>query len=68
MFWQNNLTYNIPGGSAPDPKGGFSARMKLGAPLPDTRLLRHKNYETVVSAPDPRWGSAPDPDGFAARM
>ncbi len=50
------------------PGGGFAARMKLGAPPPDPGGGFAARMKLGAPPPDPRWGSAPDPGGFAARM
>ncbi len=41
LQWQNKLTYHC-WGLRPQTPGGFAARMKLGAPPPDSRQLRRK--------------------------
>ncbi len=41
--------------------------MALGAPPQTPWRLRRKSELLGAPPPDPRWGSAPDPGGFAAR-
>ncbi len=41
--------------------------MALEAPPQTPGRLRRKSERLGAPPPDPRWGSAPDPGGFAAR-